>query len=63
MNDDGQWHNEPKFISMITGINLKPVYSSAHLNLLSKLGIDVKIPVQQNLAGDTEPSTRIVVRD
>ena len=63
MNDDGQWHNEPKFISMITGINLKPVYSSAHLTLLSKLGIDVKIPVQQNLAGDAEPSIRIVVRD
>ena len=47
MNDDGNWHNEPRFISMIKGNNSKQNFSKAHLTLLSKLGLDIDISLQQ----------------
>ena len=63
MNDDGNWYNETRFISMIKGNNSKENFSRAHLTLLSKLGIDIDISQHQNLAGTDEPSIRMVVRD
>ena len=63
MNEDGNWYNEPKFISMIKGNNSKQNYSKAHLTLLAKLGLDIDISQCEQLAGNTEPSIRMVVRD
>ena len=63
MNDDGNWYNELRFISMIKGNNSKQNYSKAHLTLLSKLGLDIDISQCEQLAGNTEPSIRMVVRD
>ena len=63
MNEDGNWYNEPRFISMIKGNNPKQNYSKAHLTLLSKLGVDIDISQYEKFAGSTEPSIRMVVRD
>ena len=63
MNEDGNWYNEPKFISVIKGNNSKQNYSKAHLTLLTKLGLDIDIPQCGQSAGNTEPSIRMVVRD
>ena len=63
MNEDGNWYNEPRFISMIKGNNSKQNYSKAHLTLLSKLGVDIDISQYEKFAGSTEPSIRMVVRD
>ena len=63
MIEDGNWYNEPRFISMIKGNNSKQNYSIAHLTLLSKLGLDIDISQFEQLAGNTEPSIRMVVRD
>ena len=63
MNEDGNWDNELRFISMIKGNNSKQNYSKAHLTLLSKLGLDIDISQCEQLAGNTEPSIRMVVRD
>ena len=63
MNEDGNWYNEPKFISVIKGNNSKQNYSKAHLTLLTKLGLDIDIPQCGQSAGNTEPSIRTVVRD
>ena len=63
MNDDGNWHNEPRFISMIKGNNSKQNFSKAHLTLLSKLGLDIDISQYEQLVGNSEPSIRMVVRD
>ena len=45
------------------GNNSKQNYSKAHLTLLSKLGLDIDISQCEQLAGNTEPSIRMVVRD
>ena len=63
MNEDGNWYNEPRFISMIKGNNSKQNFSKAHLTLLSKLGLDIDISQSEQFAGNTEPSIRMVVRD
>ena len=63
MNQDGNWYNEPRFISMIKGTNSKQNYSKAHLTLLSKLGLDIDISQYEQFTGNTEPSIRMVVRD
>ena len=63
MNEDGNWYNEPKFISVIKGNNSNQNYSKAHLTLLTKLGLDIDIPQREQSAGNTEPSIRMVVRD
>ena len=63
MNEDGNWNNELRFISMIKGRNSKQNYSKAHLTLLTKLGLDIDISQCEQLAGNTEPSIRMVVRD
>ena len=63
MNEDGNWDNELRFISMIKGRNSKQNYSKAHLTLLAKLGLDIDISQCEQLAGNTEPSIRMVVRD
>ena len=63
MNEDGNWYNEPKFISMIKGNDSKQNYSKAHLTLLTKLGLDIDISQCEQSAGNTEPSIRMVVRD
>ena len=63
MNQDGNWYNEPLFISMIKGTNSKQNYSKAHLTLLSKLGLDIDISQYEQVAGNTEPSIRMIVRD
>ena len=63
MDDDGIWHNEPKFISIIDNNNSKSIYSRAHLTLLTKLGIPIDSSQFEKLAGNSEPSIRMVVRD
>ena len=63
MDDDGIWHNEPKFISIIDNNNSKSIYSRAHLTLLTKLGIPIDSSQYEKLAGKSEPSIRMVVRD
>ena len=63
MNDSGIWHNEPKFISVINNNNLKTTYSKSHLTLLTKLGVDIDISHLENLAGNSEPSIRMIIRD
>jgi DNA primase catalytic subunit len=63
MNDDSNWYNEPRYISVIKGNNSKQNFSKAHLTLLSKLGLDIDISQYVQLAGNTEPSIRMVVRD
>ena len=63
MNDDGIWHNEPKFISIINNDNSKSIYSKAHLTLLTKLGIPIDSSQFEKLAGNSEPSIRMIVRD
>ena len=63
MNEGGNWDNELRFISMIKGNNSKQNYSKAHLTLLAKLGLDIDISQCEQLAGNTEPSIRMVVRD
>lgn len=63
MNEDGNWYNEPRFISVIRGSNSKQNFSKAHLTLLSKLGLDIDISQFEQFAGNTEPSIRMVVRD
>ena len=63
MDDDGIWHNEPKFISIIANNNSKSIYSRAHLTLLTKLGIPIDSSQYEKLAGKSEPSIRMVVRD
>ena len=63
MDDGGIWHNEPKFISIIDNNNSKSIYSRAHLTLLTKLGIPIDSSQYERLAGKSEPSIRMVVRD
>jgi len=63
MDDDGIWHNEPKFISIIDNNNSKSIYSRAHLTLLTRLGIPIDSSQYERLAGKSEPSIRMVVRD
>ena len=63
MNEDGNWYNEPRFISVIKGNNSKQNFSKAHLTLLSKLGLDIDISQFERFTGNTEPSIRMVVRD
>jgi len=63
MGDDGIWHNEPKFISVINTNNSKSTYSKAHLTLLTKLGVAIDISPFEILSGNSEPSIRIVIRD
>lgn len=63
MNDEGIWHNEPKFVSMINNNNSKSIYSNAHLTLLTTLGIPIDRSQHEKLAGNSEPSIRMVVRD
>ena len=63
MNEDGNWYNEPRFISMIKGNNSKQNFSKAHLTLLSKLGLDIDFSQYEQFTGNTEPSIRIVVLD
>ncbi len=63
MDDDGIWHCEPKFISIINNNNSKSIYSNAHLTLLTKLGIPIIRSQHERLAGNSEPSIRMVVRD
>ena len=63
MNEDGNWYNEPRFISVIRGNNSKQNFSKAHLTLLSKLGINIDISQSKQFAGYIEPSIRMVVRD
>ena len=63
MSEDGNWYNEPRFISVIRGNNSKQNFSKAHLTLLSKLGLDIDISQFEQFAGNTEPSIRMVVRD
>jgi hypothetical protein len=63
MDDDGIWNNEPKFISIIDNNNSKSIYSRAHLTLLTKLGIPIDSSQYEKLAGKSEPSIRMVVRD
>ena len=63
MDDDGIWRNEPKFISIINNNNLTSIFSKAHLTLLTKLGIPIDNSQRDKLAGNSEPSIRMVVRD
>ena len=63
MDDDGIWHNEPKFISIINNNNSTSIFSKAHLTLLTKLGIPIDNSKRDKLAGNSEPSIRMVVRD
>ena len=63
MNDDGIWHNEPKFISIINNNNSKSIFSKAHLSLLTKLGIPIVRSQFEKLAGNSDPSIRMIVRD
>jgi hypothetical protein len=63
MDDNGIWHNEPKFISIINNNNSKLIYSKAHLTLLTKLGIPIDRSRYEKLAGNSELSIRMVVRD
>jgi len=63
MNEDGNWYNEPRFISVIRGNNSKQNFSKAHLTLLSKLGLNIDISQSEQFAGYIEPSIRMVVRD
>ena len=63
MDDDGIWHNEPKFISTIKIDNSKSIYSKAHLTLLTKLGLPIDSSQFEKLAGKSEPSMRMVIRD
>ena len=63
MDDGGIWHNEPKFISIINNNNFKTIYSKAHLTLLTKLGIPIDSSQFEKLAGNSEPSIRMIVRD
>ena len=63
MGDDGIWQNEPKFISIISNNNSKSIYSKAHLTLLTKLGISIDNSQYEKLAGNSEPSIRMIVRD
>lgn len=63
MDDDGIWHNEPKFISIINNNNSTSIFSKPHLTLLTKLGIPINNSQHDKLAGNSEPSIRMVVRD
>ena len=63
MGDDGIWHNEPKFISVIDTNNSKSTYSKAHLTLLTKLGVAIDKSQHENMSGNSEPSIRMVIRD
>ena len=63
MDDDGVWYNEPQFISIINADYSKSIYSKAHLTLLTKLGIPIDSSQFEKLAGNSEPSIRMVVRD
>ena len=63
MEDDGIWHNEPKFISVINNNNPKTTYSKSHLTLLTKLGVAIDKSQYEKLAGKSEPSIRMVIRD
>ena len=63
MDDDGIWHNEPKFISIINNNNSTSIFSKPHLSLLTKLGIPIDNSQHDKLAGNSEPSIRMVVRD
>ena len=63
MDDDGIWHNEPKFISIINNNNSKSIFSKAHLSLLTKLGIPIVRSQFEKLAGNSDPSIRMIVRD
>ena len=63
MDDDGIWHNEPKFISIIYNNNSTSIFSKPHLRLLTKLGIPIDNSQHDKLAGNIEPSIRMVVRD
>ena len=63
MDDSGIWHNEPKFISIINNNKSTSIFSKPHLSLLTKLGIPIDNSQHDNLAGNSEPSIRMVVRD
>tara|TARA_Y100000766_G_scaffold240369_1_gene217772 strand:- start:386 stop:1672 length:1287 start_codon:yes stop_codon:yes gene_type:complete len=63
MGDDGIWHNEPKFISIINNKYSESTYSKSHLILLTKLGVAIDKSQHENLSGDSEPSIRMVIRD
>ena len=63
MDDSGIWHNEPKFISIINNNKSASIFSKQHLSLLTKLGIPIDNSQHDNLAGNSEPSIRMVVRD
>ena len=63
MEDDGIWHNEPNFISIINDKYSQATYSKSHLTLLTKLGVAVDKSQHQNLSGNSEPSIRMVIRD
>ena len=63
MGDDGIWHNEPKFISIINDKYSEATYSKSHLTLLTKLGVAIDKSQHENLSGNTEPSIRMVIRD
>ena len=63
MGDDGIWHNEPKFISIINNKYSESTYSKSHLTLLTKLGVAIDKSQHENLSGNSEPSIRIVIRD
>ncbi|MBT7987432.1 MAG: hypothetical protein HN689_04230 [Euryarchaeota archaeon] len=63
MDDSGIWHNEPKFISLINNNSSTPIYSKAHLTLLTKLGVAIDSSQPDKLAGNSEPSIRMVVRE
>jgi len=63
MSDDGIWHNEPKFISIINSKYSKTTYSKPHLTLLTKLGVAIDEANYENLSGNSEPSIRMIIRD
>ena len=63
MDDSGICHNEPKFISLINNNSSTPIYSKAHLTLLTKLGVAIDSSQPDKLAGNSEPSIRMVVRE
>ena len=63
MDDSGIWHNEPKFISIINNNKSTSIFSKPHLSLLTKLGIPIDSSQHDNLAGNSEQSIRMVVRD
>ena len=63
MGDDGIWHNEPKFISIINNKYSESTYSKSHLILLTKLGVAIDKSQHENLSGNSEPSIRMVIRD